>query len=519
MLTRSALPAAFAAVLAGLAAACPVRDSPAALASFLTAAAALMLWNVGLVFRRRPDRPVLEVRLSRQHYLQAGAQLAVLLYWGAYWSEVYTSAPFILAQLAFAYGFDLLLGWSRRGILALGFGPVPVVFSINLFLWFRPDWFGLQFLMIALGFGAKEFVRWQRDGRWVHVFNPSALPLGIFSVGLILTDSSHLTWGGEIAITQFYPPHIYPLLFLVGLPAGYLFGVSLMTMSAVVSTYAFGLIYFASTGIYYFYDSYIPVAVFLGMHLLFNDPATSPRTDPGRVAYGVLYGVGILALYALLGNAGAPTFYDKLLAVPLLNLSVRSLDALARSPLFGKRPRRPEPEPAGSATTTRRLATASIWVAVFFAMSVANGVGDNHPGQFLPFWQEACETGRAYACPYLADTELNLCDQGSGWACNEAGLLHVDLAASGEDLRRQDSSDASGAFRRGCDLGLAAACRNLDSLAREDLDDLVRQRPPVEELPILLRGSKGPIIENGPSALYQRACRQGWVDTCDRAGS
>jgi hypothetical protein len=40
-------------------------------------------------------------------------------------------------QLLFAYAFDMLLGWSRRERYTLGFGPFPVIFSINLFLWFR----------------------------------------------------------------------------------------------------------------------------------------------------------------------------------------------------------------------------------------------------------------------------------------------------------------------------------------------------------------------------------------------
>ena len=36
-------------------------------------------------------------------------------------------------------------------------------------------------------------------------------------------------------------------------------------------------------------------------------------------------------LYVLLGRAGAPTFYDKLLQVPVLNLSVILIDRAARS--------------------------------------------------------------------------------------------------------------------------------------------------------------------------------------------
>ena len=88
-------------------------------------------------------------RPGKQHYLQACAQVSILLYWGWYWREVYDAAPLIAAQLLFAYAFDMLLGWSRRDNYTLGFGPFPVIFSINLFLWFKPDWFYLQFLMVA----------------------------------------------------------------------------------------------------------------------------------------------------------------------------------------------------------------------------------------------------------------------------------------------------------------------------------------------------------------------------------
>ena len=104
-----------------------------------------------------------------------------------------------------------------------------------------------------------------------------------------------------------------------------------MTLAAVVSTYAFSLLYFAATGVYFFYDSYIPIAVFLGMHLLFTDPSTAPRTELGRLLFGVLYGLSTVALYVLLDRAGAPTFYDKLLQVPLLNLSVIAIDRAVRS--------------------------------------------------------------------------------------------------------------------------------------------------------------------------------------------
>ena len=49
--------------------------------------------------------------------------------------------------------------------------------SMNLFLWFRDDWFYLQFVMVAIIVFGKEFLRWKRDGHVTHIFNPSAFAL------------------------------------------------------------------------------------------------------------------------------------------------------------------------------------------------------------------------------------------------------------------------------------------------------------------------------------------------------
>ena len=82
---------------------------------------------------------------------------------------------------------------------------------------------------------------------------------------------------------------------------------------------------------------HVPIAVFLGMHLLFTDPSpTSPRTELGRIIFGALYGLSTIALYSLLlRHMGLPTFYDKLLQVPVLNLLDQALiDRAARSKLL-----------------------------------------------------------------------------------------------------------------------------------------------------------------------------------------
>ncbi len=465
--------------LAALSALDSAQDNAALWWSFIGAAAALAIGNAALWVSARRRRRTLSftVALRTQHYLQACAQGSVLLYWGFYWRPVFDSVHLIAAQILFAYGVDMLLVWSRRDSYTLGFGPFPVIFSLNLFLWFKPDWFYFQFLMVALGFAAKELITWERDGRRTHIFNPSSFPLAVFSLAMILTGTSNLTWGQEIASTQFYPPHMYLMLFVIGLPGQFFFGVTSMTMSAVVTTYLFGLAYYATTGIYFFYDSYIPIAVFLGMHLLFTDPSTSPRTELGRIIFGVLYGLSTVALYQVLGSAGMPTFFDKLLQVPLLNLSVRWLDRLVRSGWLSAI----DPAAVGKALVSyrRHLAYMLVWTGIFISMSAVHGVGDDHPGQWLPFWRQACESGRPYACRYLRDVQAGFCDRGSSWSCHELRIL-----------------DAQAEYRR----TMSAA-------------------PALDDYPIILRGSKGPITERTPAALTALACRQGWAEACTATSS
>jgi hypothetical protein len=159
----------------------------------------------------------------------------------------------------------------------------------------------------------------------------------------------------------------------------------------------------------------------------------------------------------------------------------------------------------------------SLWGIVFVGMSAAQGVGDDHPGQWLPFWRQACNDGRSYACPYLADLQVGYCRRGSGWACNEAGLLHVAISQSGEDLRRLDPLGAAEPFARGCELGVAAACHNSIILSKGE-GEFAGAKPRLDDYPIILRGSKGEIQERDPAKLRALACRQGWQDACSNKG-
>jgi hypothetical protein len=506
------LPSLLAAALAAIGLASEAGAAPGVRWTLLTASVAIVAWNALLVAaaHRGGRTHAVEIVLRRQHYVQACAQGSVLLYWGWYWRPVYDAAALIGAQLLFAYAFDMLLSWSRRRTYVLGFGPFPVIFSINLFVWFRPDWFYFQFLMVALGFAAKELIRWTREGRQVHVFNPSSFPLAVVSLALILAGASDITRGQDIAISQFYPPQMYLMLFLIALPGQLLFGVASMTLAAVLTTYFYGLLYLAATGTYLFYDSYVPIAVFLGMHLLFTDPSTSPRTELGRVMFGALYGLSAVGLYQLLGAFGVPTFYDKLLQVPLLNLSVRRLDRLARSRWL--LPLDPARLGRSLAPRQRNAAYASLWAIAFVALSATGALGDRHPGQWLPFWDQACREGRPRACAYLATLEAIYCDAGSGWACNESGLFRREHA--GSDSGSQATRLAmTASFERGCRLGFVPACRNAGRVWSES-HSFERAPPTLADYSIVLRGSKGPIADRTAAALHARACEQGWRDTC-----
>jgi hypothetical protein len=502
------IPLVFIVAEAGLAWLPSISANPRLFWSIESAAAALFAGFLALIVNARHRRLSVTVVLRAQHYLQACAQASVLAYWGWYWRPVYDALPLIASQLLFAYAFDMLLSWWRRDDYTLGFAPFPVIFSINLFLWFKPDWFYLQFLMIALGFAAKELIRWEKGGRRAHIFNPSSFPLAVFSVALLLTGTTSWTWGPEIASTQFNPPNIYLFLFLVGLPGQVLFGVTTMTMSAVVTTYLFGLLYFWTTGAYFFIDSYIPIAVFLGMHLLFTDPSTSPRTEIGRIMFGVLYGLGNIILYELLGRAGMPTFYDKLLPVPLMNLSIRLIDRVASA---GWLKNLDPAKLAGSLAGRRRnLAYVALWSAVFAAMSATDAVGDAHPGHRVPFWQQACLKDARNACANLASILEIYCKDGSGWSCNEVGVLRFHGRAAGADL----VSD----FKRSCAAGFPAGCRNVITM-QTGLGTPIQGRPRLQDYPIVLRTGKGALAEREPVDLLTRACDQGWMTGCDDLGA
>jgi TPR repeat protein len=499
-----------------------VNANPRLMWSVLGAAGILLLFLIFLwrsvvrtgrvLFYEFVARPV--------HYVQFTMHSCIYAYWGWYWREVYHQIPLIFAQLLFVYVLDMLVCWSRRDKWILGFGPFPIVLSTNLFLWFKPDWFFLQFLMVATGVLCKEFITWIREGRRVHIFNPSAIALFIFSLGLIVTHSTAISWGEEIAVSFNSPPHIYMEIFILGLVVQALFSVTLVTLSAAAALYALNVAYTGSTGLYYFIDTNIPAAVFLGLHLLVTDPATSPRKSFGKVVFGAMYGAAVFGLYWLLGWLGVPTFYDKLLCVPPLNLTVRALDRW--SVALAARFRMPTWKPK-----LANYAHMAIWICLFAVMMKTGFLGYTHPGANLEFWRNACAEGRKAACKSWVRLVNISCYHGSGTACmllgtasNEGRMIPRDPAEAGKD------------FAHACELGVSNGCANLVSMVQESRGDFFQaacDRGDGESCFLLgslyYAGSGLPRDVSRAFALFQRSCSTGWwrgcggLGECYRAGS
>jgi hypothetical protein len=471
----------------------------------------------------------LEFLPRRVHYVQLAMHSCLYAYWGWYWREVYGYVPLILVQIVFAYALDMLLCWSRRDRWILGFGPIPIILSTNLFLWFRDDWFFLQFAMISIGVIAKEYVHWKRDGRDTHIFNPSAVGLFIFSVILIATQKTDITWGVQIAETLHRPPNIYLEIFVLGLVVQALFSVTLVTLSAAAMLFLMNMLYTETTGVYQFVDSGIPVSVFIGLHLLVTDPATSPRSNSGKIIFGGLYGACVFGLYSLLSWMGAPRFYDKLLCVPPLNLSVRVLDRIGDSldrsavALFRKI-HAPRFIWASSPRQTN-FVFMSIWTALFGVM-VGTGfltmdlVGASHPGADPEFWKQACDAHRHNACSTWVGILNAKCEQGAGDACFTMG----NVTNAGLLVPREPAAAGRG-LGRACDLAEPGACLAFTDFVREGGDRaLVKSCDHGDAYSCFFLGTvlhlgKG-VAQNDERAfkLFQSSCKDGYVRACGVLG-
>jgi hypothetical protein len=278
----------------------------------------------------------------------------------------------------------------------------------------------------------------------------------------------------------------------------YFFSITLVAAMAAATLFGLSTLYSALTGVPYFLDSDIPAAVFLGLHLLVTDPSTSPRTPLGKAIFGVLYGLGVFGLYALLTAIGSPTFYDKLLCVPLLNLSVIAIDR------FTQRVAGEGPFAGLSARLGNNLVNMTVWIVFFASMTLLNKTDGRHVGDSLPFWQQACTDQKRNACTRLLQLEATYCSDNSAWACNELGAHYAE-----GKIVTADTGRAQMYFSRSCELRFQAACVNL-----LNPQTILHADPHALDLRLLLREGGRNLTDASETELQTRACDHGWQFAC-----
>ena len=202
---------------------------------------------------------------------------------------------------------------------------------------------------------------------------------------------------------------------------------------------------------------------------------------------------------------GLPTFYDKLLCVPLLNLAVPAIDravrALGERPILraararrAARPRQPRAHGRvdrvlrrdDGARRDRRHAPRRC------AAVLAAGL------------RREPAAARASGC---CGIETSYCNDNAGWACNELGRHYVEGR-----LVPADPDRALAYFSRACEARFQAGLREPARPGRTSW-------PPIRgalDLRLLLREGGPNLLDMPEPELYARACRHGWGFACEK---
>jgi hypothetical protein len=280
----------------------------------------------GLVLLARRTPTSTEILVKRTHLLPMLLQSSIFLYWAVYFPPTALAMRLFPAQLLFAYALEATISLLRGQKIRLSLAPVPVVLSLNLFLQFAGSGFYLSILVIALALLSKSFLV-RKDGG--HIFNPSGFAIAAF--GLL-----HLTVlpvrSGDVSFGFNAPPNMTEFILLIALVTQTRVPIVLMSQAAALAIR--GCNQLAPHEV--FFPSWAPMT--LVVTLLITDPATTPRTGPGRVLFGATFGAGVVLAGNVLLALGLSDFYGKVLPIVLVNLLVPWFDrAGARLPPWASR--------------------------------------------------------------------------------------------------------------------------------------------------------------------------------------
>lgn len=286
--------------------------------TWLAVAGAIILLFV-LAFRRPRGSPI-AARFKLTHLLPAILQTTIFTYWSLYFADVSGYATIIAMQIAWAFLVDALISLARHGRWTITFGPLPVVLSTDLFLWFAGAHLASAFGVIAIAIASKALLV-RRDG--THIFNPSVFGISAFALAaLVIPDAwRYRDIAGELNLA----PNMTELILLIALVVQLRIPIVLISLGGALALSAL----MSAHVITILIPTWAPV--FLVLTLLATDPSTIPRTPGGRLLGGLLLGLTMGFTGLALISLGHSDFFAKVVPVLLLNALAPALDRAARA--------------------------------------------------------------------------------------------------------------------------------------------------------------------------------------------
>ena len=155
-----------------------------------------------------------------------------------------------------------------------------------------------------------------------------------------------------------------------------------------------------------------------------------------------------MILFEVLDAFGAPTFYDKLLSVPLLNISIQVLDRIARKIDFNKILK----VFSNLSTYKLNLVHMTIWIVIFVSWYSSGRIGADHPGRQSNFWETACDQELRNGCKNLFNLISIECEKDNALACAKLGSMY--RRARGVD---RDDQRAYELVDQACTMGFSGS--------------------------------------------------------------
>ncbi len=283
-------------------------------------AGSIALWIVLLLLRDRFTLPRLgRATMKFTHLLPAILQVILFAYWAVYWRPVIGHVPLLAVQLLIAYGVDFLLAWTLRRPYHPTLGPVPIVFSTNLFVWFEVGDVLLYTLVIVAALSSKALLR--SGAR--HVFNPSVF--GVAAVGVLCIVFPWWFHYQDISHDFDRPPHMAELILLLALIPQVRLRTAPVAAGAALTMICTMLLVATLTGYKGGPSPFWPPWL-LAITLLAGDPATIPSSSLSRLLFGLFLGVAYYAVSRALIFSIGTDFFAKVLPIPVANLLVPSFE-------------------------------------------------------------------------------------------------------------------------------------------------------------------------------------------------